>query len=139
MKYLLKHSRYEGSIIFKYDNEGRCIYFEFDCTITNDLWDFVFNNFPMRIESLQHKAFANFQKIEVPQDLSFDAFWNAYNYKMGKKERAKRLYELLDDHTRAIVFGAIKKYSNYLSSRPNMEKLYPETFLNQKRYENSFD
>lgn len=136
---LLKHLRYDGSIIFTYDDKRRCVAFKFDCTVSDELFDFIMNNFPIHQDSLQNKVFSNFQKIEVPADMSFPAFWNFYNYKVGNKERAKKLYELLDDHSRAQVFSGIKKYSHYLASRPNMEKLYPETFLNQKRYENSFE
>jgi hypothetical protein len=125
--------------MFTYDDKHRCVAFKFDCEVSDELFDFIMNNFPINQESLQNKAFKNFQKIEVPADLSFTAFWNAYNYKVGNKERARKLYELLDDNTRTLVFAGIKKYSNYLASRPNMEKAYAETFLNQRRWENSFD
>jgi len=139
MKVLIKHKKIIGSIMFTYNEYNRCVAFAFDCDITNELWDFIFDHFPARYEMLQHKCFVNFQKIEVPTDLSFTAFWNAYNYKIGNKERAKKLFELLDNLTRMIVFDSIKKYDIFLSSKRNMEKLYPETFLNQRRWENSFD
>ena len=136
---LLKHTKFSGSIIFTFDDKQRCVAFKFDCETTDELWNFIFDNFPTRQEILQHPNFKNFQKIEVPADLSFTAFWNSYNYKVGNKERARKLYELLDDNTRTLVLSGIKRYSSYLASRPNMEKAYAETFLNQRRWENSFD
>ncbi len=139
IKILLKHKKFTGSIMFTYNEYSRCIAFAFNCDISNELWDFIFECFPSRYEMLQNKCFANFQKIEVHADLSFTAFWNAYNYKIGNKERAKKLYELLDDHTRVMVFAAIKKYANFLVTKPNMEKAYPETWLKQRRWENSFE
>ena len=139
MKFLLKHKKYEGSIIFTFDEQGRCIAFAFDCNITMELWSFIFDIFPLRIETLQHNAFKNFQKIEVPTDISFTAFWTTYNYKIGNKERAKKLWELLDEQTRVLIFNSIKKYATFLASKPNMEKAYPETWLKQRRWENSFE
>lgn len=74
---------------------------------------------------------------EVPADLSFDAFWNKYNYKLGKKERAKKLWECLTDADRARAINAIKAYDTWLSQR-SIEKVYPETYLSQRRWENDF-
>jgi len=138
-KILLKHKKFSGSIMFQYDTQGCCVAFAFNCDVSDELWNFIFEFFPTRLEMLQNKCFANFQKIEVPPDLSFIAFWNAYNYKIGNKERAKKLYELLDDHARVLVFAAIKRYANFLANKPNMEKAYPETWLKQRRWENSFE
>ena len=139
MKYLLKHKKITGSIMFTYDDQGRIIAFAFDCEISNEIWDFIMDHFPTRIETLQHKAYKNFQLIEVPMDVSFDAFWNVYAYKVGNKERARKLYNVLEDNIRVQIFAAIKKYNTWLSSKKSIEKLYPETFLNQRRWENSFD
>ena len=139
MKILLKHKKFEGSIIFTYDDKGRCIAFAFNCEITSELWDFIFEYFPAHYESIKNKCFANFQKIDVPEDTSFEAFWKVYNYKIGNKERAKKLWELLDEQTRVLVFNSIKKYATFLANKPSMEKAYPETWLKQRRWENSFE
>jgi hypothetical protein len=117
MKYLLKHRKITGSIIFQYDELGRIIAFQFDCEITDDIWDYITGHFPLRIETLKHPAFKNFEIMDVPEDLSFDAFWNAYQYKVGNKERARKLYNLLDDHERTRVFSGIKKYNAFLAKK----------------------
>ena len=78
------------------------------------------------------------QVDEVPQDLTFNAFWEAYNYKVGKKDRAIKYWNALTESDKAKVFQAIPKYNFWLAQRPNMERLYPEGFLHQRRFENEF-
>lgn len=75
---------------------------------------------------------------EVPQDLTFNAFWEAYNYKVGKKDRAIKYWNALTETDKAKVFRAIPKYNYWLAQRPNMDRLYPEGFLHQRRFENEF-
>lgn len=80
----------------------------------------------------------NFIVQEVPQDLSFEAFWTRYAYKVGKKERAKKIWQAMTDHEHAAALLAIQKYNAYLINHPTIERAYPETWLSQRRWENSF-
>jgi hypothetical protein len=75
---------------------------------------------------------------EIVQDLTFVNFWNTYSYKMGNKKRAEKLYNKLSEAEKAQCFVAIKRYNQYLAQRPSMERAYPETWLNQRRFENEF-
>jgi hypothetical protein len=75
---------------------------------------------------------------KVEEDLSFDNFWNKYNYKVGNKKRAEKLWDQLSDADKAKVFTNINSYDNFLARRQNQEKLYPETYLSQRRFENSY-
>ena len=80
----------------------------------------------------------NFVVQEVPQDLSFEAFWTRYNYKVGKKERAKKLWQSMTDDEHAAALLSIQKYNAYLINHPTLERAYPETWLSQRRWENTF-
>ena len=80
----------------------------------------------------------HFVIVEVPADLSFEAFWTKYNYKVGKKERAKKLWQVMTDEEHASALFAIAKYNSYLINHPTIERAYPETWLSQRRWENSF-
>lgn len=84
---------------------------------------------------LQNK---NFVIQEVPQDLTFENFWQRYNYKVGKKERAKKLWQAMTDDEHAAALLSIQKYNAYLINHPTIERAYPETWLSQRRWENSF-
>jgi len=53
----------------------------------NWLWGFI----PRTIASLGHVKERNYAKVtELQDDLSFDAFWELYNYKVGNKKRARK-------------------------------------------------
>jgi hypothetical protein len=80
-----------------------------------------------------------FVKVEqVPTDLSFNAFWEKYAYKVGRKERTMKLWAGMNDLDRIKCLNSIPAYNYYLTTKPSMERLYPETYLNQRRYESQF-
>lgn len=138
MKYILTHRKIKGSILMEYDDKGRAMSFQFDCEVSNELWEFMMDNFPATEVSLKDPLFKNFKVSPMPADISFDAFWNTYGYKVGNKPRTEKLYKLLSDMERTHVMVSIKGYNSYLSAHPTQEKCYPETYLNQRRWENSF-
>lgn len=73
----------------------------------------------------------------VPPNLSFDHFWNSYGYKYGDKKRAEKLWSALTDADRIKALASIKAYNLWLS-KTTIAKLYPETYLSQRRWENDF-
>ncbi len=75
---------------------------------------------------------------EMPPDLSFVRFWEVYGYKVGKKEKVIQLWQALSDEDRAKCLLKIPIYKQWLAQKPNMERLYPQTFLSQRRWENDF-
>lgn len=75
---------------------------------------------------------------QIPEDLTFNTFWEAYNYKVGKKERAIKLWLALSEADRTKALRSIPKYNWWLTKKQNMERLYPETYLNQRRFDNEF-
>ncbi len=78
-----------------------------------------------------------FKLDEIPPDLSFENVWETYGYKVGKKDRAKRLWEALTDKEKMLCLQAIPRYKAWLAYK-NIEMLYLETFLSQKRFLNEF-
>lgn len=74
----------------------------------------------------------------LPADTSFEAFWNAYGNKVGKKERTQQLWKLMSEDKRLLAMAGIKKYKNWLILNTAVQMLYPETYLSQKRWENEF-
>jgi hypothetical protein len=78
-------------------------------------------------------------KIELlPSDLSFEAFWEAYGNKVGKKKRSEELWKLLSEADKQAALMGVKKYKNWKAQNPSVQMLYPETFLSQRRFENEF-
>lgn len=140
MRYLLTSPKLTGRIIIEYDDETRCVTrFEFDMPVTLKQARWFFQRFPYHTDGLAHPdiKFA-FVVKEAPASLSFNDFWNAYAYKVGNKSRAEKLWNILSEPERAAALLAIRKYDGYLAGRPKMEKAYPETWLNQRRWENHY-
>ncbi len=88
------------------------------------------------------ERWGNSQKIRVtkiPEDLRFDVFWEKYGYKIGGKTRVIKEWQALKDAEKAACLVAIPKYDRWLKMKDGrIEKLYPQTFLSQRRWENDF-
>jgi len=82
-------------------------------------------------------AMGNFTSYAV-QNHSFEAFWDMYNYKVGKKDRVKKLWETLTEVEQDRAMMGIIKYKRYLAQNPHIAQCYPETYLSQKRWENEY-
>lgn len=136
-KYVLTFKNTEGEIIYEYDSKGFLSTFNVKCEITAEQHKWLTQHMPFMEDEI-----AMFDKIEnvniylIPQDLSFEAFWNTYGYKMGNKKRAIKLWAELNEGDRVEVFKHLPKYAIYLKQRSGMQKVYPETFLSQRRWEN---
>lgn len=73
----------------------------------------------------------------IDSDLSFDAFWDAYDYKQGNKKRAKKHWDKMNNATRAIAMQKVKEYNFYIQHQ-SFGKVFAERWLGQERYENDF-
>lgn len=80
----------------------------------------------------------NFKIQEVPLDLSFNSFWDKYGHKVGNMGRAKKLWKLLNLEDKTKAMCNITSYNYYLQMNPNIEKIYPERYLSQRRFENEY-
>ena len=139
MKYRATGKNLEGSLVLKYDLNGVLVEFEIHAKLNESQIKYLRYYLPFTTAELdEFKKATSLILKEIPEDLSFDRFWNEYNYKRGNKARTEKLWKLLKDNDRAAVFHSIPKYNYFLSCRPNQDKAYPETYLAQKRYENEY-
>ncbi|WP_281683403.1 hypothetical protein [Zunongwangia profunda] len=107
-------------------------------------WLFSGKNFPaterlMTIMWLKDKEITS--KLEIKKtdlDLSFDAFWNTYNNKVGKKKMAESSWNNLSKANKIKALMAIPRYNNNLRLNPGIQKAYPTTFINQEYYNNEY-
>ena len=76
-------------------------------------------------------------KIVSTIDVSFEAFWNTYAYKVGNKSRVQKKWNLLPEKERILAIGAIARYKRFAESK-RIERVYPETYIDQHRWENEF-
>lgn len=72
------------------------------------------------------------------KDLSFETFWRAYGYKVGDKRRVQKKWEALEEGERLLALGGIWKQKRH-SEGHGTDLPYPETYLNQRRWENEYN
>jgi hypothetical protein len=85
------------------------------------------------LDEYKHK----FKVMKLEEDISFENFWNEYDYKIGKKQRAEKLFKELSNADKSKCIQKIKAYKFFLLQK-NIDKLYPETWISQRRFENEF-
>lgn len=138
--YLVTGRKNNIQIRFKYGSNDVLQAFEvLNSTITFNHLKYIVGNMPAEPSWLK-KNFPNdrFKIEEEPDDLTFERFWEEYAYKIGNKQRAKRLWEGLNDADRTACLGSLKRYNYYLATHPGIEKAHPTTYLNQRRWENEY-
>lgn len=139
--YLLRSKAMEGEgVQFGYDANGVLVFFDASDSVSEQQILWLHDNMP-----LSHDDLPEFKKkIEssgasldlVPPDLSFERFWDDYNYKHGKKQKVKKTWEGMTEGARIAALLYIKKYNYWLSQHPNVERQYPSTYLSYKPWEN---
>jgi hypothetical protein len=74
----------------------------------------------------------------IEPDVTFASFYNAYGYKVGNKKRAEAEWNKLSPEDKVRCLQGVRRYNVWIAQRRSQEKLYPETFLSQSRWENEF-
>lgn len=135
-KYLVTHKKSNITLLFVFDKNDVIIEYKSSFVSNAKTAEFLRAYFPFETKNLNYfKKSAHFHLELLKQDISFMAFWNTYAHKVGNKTRAKKLFEALTDVEKAKAINYIKRYKNFLL-QGNVQQLYPETYLHQKRFDN---
>jgi hypothetical protein len=135
-KYLVTHKKSKITFLFVFDKNEVIIEYKSDFVSNSKTADFLKEHFPFESKALDYfKKSMHFNLELVEQDLSFKAFWVAYSNKVGNKVRSEKIWNALTPTDQAKALSYIKRYDNLLL-QGNIQKLYPETYLYQKRYDN---
>lgn len=138
-KIIVHGTTFSGNIAIVFDFDARLKSIAFDCEMAEEIQQRFLNRLPITEQSFM--AWVKKNQIKhtiIPADLSFTAFWLAYNYKVGNKQRAEKLWNALSDEEKSKSFVSIPKYDFYMKMHPKLERLYPETYLFQRRFENEY-
>lgn len=139
-------SRQDGYVWqFRYDMGGNLLGFDIlegRLSVRQLKWLFSGGNFPATEIVMKTgwipKLRKNFEISVGEPDLSFDAFWNAYANKVGKKKMAENSWKKLGKAIRIKALLGIRKYDNHLRLNPGIAKAHPSTYLNQEYWENEW-
>lgn len=129
----LKHKHI--SITFKFDSKGLLNEFKIGGEVTEAQHDFLIKSLPLNLSGIGLFSKDIFRIEEVPIDVSFEAFWEAYDYKVGKKKMCESKWNTMteDEKIKAILY--IPRYNVHLL-KTQIQKAYPHTYLNQNYYDN---
>lgn len=138
-KYLLTFNEKRGFASFEFDEEGYLIDFSIKAELTKDQHYWLLIKMPIKEDEIQGKlgSVKNTRLELIPPDLSFEAFWQEYNYKTGNKSRSEKLWNELSDDDKIKVFNHMPRYRYHMKTT-GIQQAYPETFLSQRRFENIY-
>lgn len=134
--YILTSKMFTGSVLFSY-SQNRLMAFKIEADLNQAQYQWLTTHLPLEEEQLQVMVKQMRKgKIELAEpDLSFDNFWQLYKYKHGNKQRAKKLWEALSKANKIRAINWLPTYANELKGT-GAARMYPETYLNQKRWNN---
>lgn len=138
-KYQLASKKFDGFINLEYNDNGVMTKFEVVNDIPDEAIIAILMRIPLKNESGVMEAFMKGSSAvitPIKEDLSFDRFWIEYDNKVGNKKRAEKLWTELSEQNKLLALKYIKRYDSLLKIQNGIAKLYPETYLNQKRWNN---
>ncbi len=102
-KYVLTSPAFDGELKFGYNSENILVFFENNAELKSEHLDYFITNFPFVADALP--KIVNKGKLTEVTDLSFERFWNEYNYKVGDKKKATKLWNQLQESE--VRFSAV--------------------------------
>jgi hypothetical protein len=133
-KFSLIHPKIEGDITYEFEDEY--LYgFKINATgLETNLIRVILTRLPLTQDMLAKVSTDPLVKIlEIKEVITFEVFWDAYDYKVGNKSRAMKLFNSLTEGEKQAALSYIPKYNHFVNDK-RINKLYAETYLNQKRF-----
>ena len=132
------------------DNEGRRIAQLRQVTFNErSAYGFIYPvllRLPSVVQYSEYQLPMEFQKLTADrcvvrntttQDLTFLRFWNAYGYKVGNKATVEKKWNALKPEDRLLALQGISRQRRHSESHKT-DMPYPQTYIDQRRWENVF-
>ncbi|MDD2965453.1 MAG: hypothetical protein PHQ65_15685 [Bacteroidales bacterium] len=131
-KYLTENITRPGSITLGYE-DGTLRSVEFSAEVDQGRMMAAMKSIPLAEGELKMwGTYPNIRITEIPADLSFAAFWNAYGHKVNRK-RSEELWNKINEADRLQCMLRLPKYFDYCR-RHNRLKKDPDTYLRNKSW-----
>lgn len=140
--YTVKSKNSDNIWTFKYDLSGLLLEFKRLEGILSENqveWFFFKGKFPykeVQIKEWISKLKVNFEITIGNPDLSFEALWNLYNYKI-KRVEAEKCFNKLKEADVIKLFLEVPKYNKYMTKKTH-DKAHLSTFINKRMFEDDF-
>jgi len=135
----MQFTKHKASCVLEYNDMGYLIKYDFEPgTFDQDEYKLFFSNFPItepKIETWRKQGFKTLKIEKIEVDLSFDAFYEKYSHKVGKRSRAEKIWETMNENERAKAIAYIYKYERYII-QSGVNKKHAESYLNSEIWNN---
>ena len=123
-----------------YDAKHRLAQLKIEGDVTDKFYEWFFKVVPI-LDEVKMKPFVhnlkNAKLVVVPEDLSFNKFWDTYNHKaLSDKKRTEKKWFSMDETSRKKAIAHISVYDRHLFENPGLSKMYAETYLNKEQWNN---
>lgn len=134
-KFVLTSPKFTGQIIIGYGTDGVMVYYSNDATFTFKQHVWFLNRMPFMENQIHELAkAASCELLEVPQDTTFETFYNTYDKKRNAN-RCKPLYEKLADNDKLKAILAIKPYFDFCKRTGYRSIADPDTYIRQRYFD----
>ncbi|HLO92447.1 MAG TPA: hypothetical protein VK172_14880 [Lentimicrobium sp.] len=130
-EFIFTSGTFEGSMRFGYVN-GILEQFENNAILNDTQMNHLSTHFPFRMEYLESLKGSSGVIKEIT-DLSFEAFWNKYEYKVDKQQ-AEHFWSKMSREDKLAALAGITKYK-YRCKLKNTAMIYPVRYLRNRRWE----
>ncbi len=121
-----------------YDDRGLVREVHFISPVDANGLAWIMRNLPVDESGITGWLPGKFEIFLIPDEVKFDAFWEAYGYKVGRVN-AMNQWQKLSQGERAKAIKMIPRYHQWRKCKnPPIEAVYPERYLKNRRFEDDF-
>lgn len=133
--YIITSTKFDGEIELIYDEAKNIQAFELRTELTEEQLTNFFGRFPITIKDVElYKNAKNTKVYEVPEDLSFETFWQNWCGKIANKERAKLLWDKMSKKNKVRCLWSLKPYKRYIDRNSHWyNSMYPDSYLSPRK------
>lgn len=134
-KYVLTSVNLVGSVVFGYEDSGLLVFYDASpAEMSEKQLVAVLKYLPREEAELQALADKTKCTLELlPEDLSFDTFWDRYDKKINRK-RCEPMWRKLNDAEKLEAIRNIKPYEAYLERTGFRGKVDPDNYFKKEYY-----
>ncbi|MCC2598033.1 MULTISPECIES: hypothetical protein [Sphingobacterium] len=128
-RFVLTSDSFKGQVVLGYNEDGLLSLVENDAIMTEKQFSWFWDFLPIHESQLsEYKRKVKGYLEELPEDISFDAFWNRYGKKINKI-RCEPIFKKLKDAEKLLAIRNIKPYEEYLERTGYRGKCDPENYF----------
>lgn len=140
--YTLSSTKFAGEVVFKFDTSGLMLGYDITgAKLDEQQKKWLLFDRPRTLEELKQKLttskFAKLvRRLFWKENVTFDEFWERYNYKaLSSKVKTRKVWDKMKQTDRDRAYNFIEVYDAMIA-KEGIAKKYATTYLNDRLWEN---